>query len=394
MTYYLDGMSRTIWNKETLEEFELNDDAFSVLEMALSSDGLPDSIELMELKEALLSLDIDLNDIEILGDTTKSLMTPIVHIIKNCNSRCLICDCWKRAQPQFLSAGRLQRLWPELRKCGAESVMLSGGEPLMHPELGQIISDVHDAGLAVELNTNGILLDKFADRIGDVEAIVVSIDGFTPRDYAYVRGVDKLPSVTENMRRFSYFHPETLVGARCTLTRLVLSSLDKCIEFVANARADVVSFSPLDATSSSFGRDMTADRSERIIEELFPPIEEVDDFLKDLTEGGQRAKLISDAYREGLFSWSVNDFERCLMFYRGVLSGEMAFSFATRESCSFPKTSLVVDYDGSIKPCFYADGISSVDSFSSESWGPASSCAHASAADVCAGCRGKVFCGV
>lgn len=394
MTYYLDGMSRTIWNKETLEEFELNDDAFAVLEMALSSDCLPDSIELTELKEALLSLDIDLSDIEILGDTTKSLVTPIVHIIKNCNSRCLICDCWKRTQPQFLSAGRLQRLWPEFRKCGAETVMLSGGEPLMHPELGQIISNVHDAGLAVELNTNGILLDKFDDKIGDVEAIVVSIDGFTSKDYACVRGVDKLPFVMENLRRFSSLHPEMLVGARCTLTRPVLSSLDKCIEFLTNACVDVVSFSPLDATSSSFGRDMTVDRSERIIEELLPPIEEVEDFLKDLTEGGHRAELISDAYREGLFSWGVDDFERCLMFYRGVLSGEMASTFAARVSCSFPKTSLVVDYDGSIKPCFYAGGISSVDSFSSESWGPVSSCAHASAADVCTGCRGKVFCGV
>lgn len=333
MTYYLDNMSRTIWNKETLEEFELSEDAFSVLTGALAPGGSPDPADLSELKEALLSLDINLNDIEVLGNATDSLVTPIVHIIKNCNSRCRICDCWKYEEPQFLSAEQLRKLWSELCKCGAESVMLSGGEPLIHPELEQIISDVHEAGLAVELNTNGILLDKYANRIDNVEAIIISIDGFTSADYAQVRGVDKLSTVASNLRLFSKMNPSVLIGARCTLTKLALSSLSECIEFATSVGIDVVSFSPLDATSSSFARMMTSNRSNEIIEELLPPIDQIEELLADLSGDGQNAKLISNAYREGLFSWSVADFKRCLTFYYGVLSGDMAADFTTSYPC-------------------------------------------------------------
>lgn len=273
-------------------------------------------------------------------------------------------------------------------------MMVSGGEPLLHPQLTDIIDDIHENGLHVELNTNAILLDRIRPKaLIDGDALIVSIDGFDSVAYKSIRGVDAFDRVSSNITAFSKQNPAVLVGIRCTLTTKVLGHLDECVEFASSNGIDVVSFSPLDSTSSSFGRDMSGRRRAELEADLLPSIEEVHEYLCDFMRGGPLANLVNESYAVGLFSWNVSDFVRCLTFYEGLLSSKMVGELANDAACSFPKTSLVVDYDGSVRPCFYSSSEYDIESFSSAEWNPVSFCKKAVARGACSGCRGKVFCG-
>lgn len=394
MGLYLDERTKTLWDKRTLEEYELSDDCFSLLHGYLSGSMGIDAENMGLLRSALEAAGIDISQICLLNGFSRTLQTPVVHIIRSCNSRCLICDCWKTRLDNFIDAADLRQFWTEAKKCGAQSVMLTGGEPLLHPQLLTIIQDAHDAGLGVELNMNAIMLDgEMRRRLSCVDALIVSIDGFTSDDYKMVRGVDALQQVAENVLGFTRDNEGVLVGIRCTVTNGVLSHLKECVSFAEALGVDVVSFSPLDSTSSSFNRNMNEKRALDIKERFLPSLAEVESYLIDLQVGRGISELITQSYREGMLSWNCADFQLCLQYYKGVLEGKIPEELCSEMPCSFPRSSLVVDYDGAVLPCFYSHSQVDLKSFTSDAWNPLEFCRLAEMSGSCSGCRGKVFCG-
>lgn len=73
-----------------------------------------------------------------------------------------------------------------------QRIVFSGlGEPLIHPDLFDMIRLSRERGLSVTLDSNGHLLDgavsKELVKLG-VDSLVVSLDGIKPKTYAGVRG--------------------------------------------------------------------------------------------------------------------------------------------------------------------------------------------------------------
>ena len=89
------------------------------------------------------------------------------------------------------------------------------GEPLAHPKIREMVSAACQAGVEVELITNGILLDEqtlaWMMACG-LKRLWVSIDGATPESYADVRLGDALPLVINNLNRLQALR--ALSGAR------------------------------------------------------------------------------------------------------------------------------------------------------------------------------------
>ncbi|HHT9117704.1 MAG TPA: adenosyl-hopene transferase HpnH [Candidatus Hypogeohydataceae bacterium YC38] len=67
-------------------------------------------------------------------------------------------------------------------ECGAPIVSITGGEPLLHPEIDKIAKGLLDQGRYVYLCTNGVLLEKTLDRLQPYPFfdINVHIDGLKP----------------------------------------------------------------------------------------------------------------------------------------------------------------------------------------------------------------------
>lgn len=110
----------------------------------------------------------------------------LVHIIptRRCNLACTYCnefDDFSKPVPADEMFRRIDRLG----SMGTAIITISGGEPLLHPDLDAIIARIRKNGIIAGLITNGYLL--VADRIerlnrAGLEYLQISIDNAIPDD--------------------------------------------------------------------------------------------------------------------------------------------------------------------------------------------------------------------
>ena len=115
----------------------------------------------------------------------KSKHHPILaHIIpmRRCNLSCAYCNEYDKVSDPVPTAEILRRV-KLLAGLGTTIITISGGEPLLHPELDQIIRAIRSHGAIATIITNGYLLTpdriKRLNRAG-LEHLQISIDNVTP----------------------------------------------------------------------------------------------------------------------------------------------------------------------------------------------------------------------
>jgi hopanoid biosynthesis associated radical SAM protein HpnH len=100
-----------------------------------------------------------------------------------CNLKCA--GCGKIQQPHTVLKQRMpvDQVLAAVEECGAPMVSLAGGEPLMHPQIHEIVSELIKPKKFVFLCTNALLLEKKLDNFkpSPYFAFVVHIDGLRER---------------------------------------------------------------------------------------------------------------------------------------------------------------------------------------------------------------------
>lgn len=101
-------------------------------------------------------------------------------ITEQCNFKCPMCHVVNSRQKHMnqLSFADIKKIADKGYKDGI-SFQLSGGEPLMHPEIIKIIKYLHQKKIPTALVTNGLLLEKYAQDIIDsgLDFLAISLDG-------------------------------------------------------------------------------------------------------------------------------------------------------------------------------------------------------------------------
>ncbi len=110
----------------------------------------------------------------------------LAHVIpmRRCNLSCAYCneyDDHSKPVPVDTMRRRLDRL----AELGTTVITISGGEPLLHPDLDEIVAHIRSRGIIAGLITNGYLLT--ADRVERLNAagldhLQISIDNVMPDD--------------------------------------------------------------------------------------------------------------------------------------------------------------------------------------------------------------------
>ena len=115
--------------------------------------------------------------------TDHPIMAHIIPI-RRCNLSCKYCneyDDYSKPVPLAVMKDRINRL----ADLGTGIITLSGGEPLLHPELDEIIATMRRRGVIAGLITNGYLLvpDRIK-RLNDagLDHLQISIDNVMPDD--------------------------------------------------------------------------------------------------------------------------------------------------------------------------------------------------------------------
>ena len=104
----------------------------------------------------------------------------VLEVTLACNARCLHCGSNAgRPRERELDTAEMKGLVRDLGALGTESVTLSGGEPLVRSDWTEIAAAIRDAGMRLEMITNGLCAAEQADAVAGAGffAVTFSVDG-------------------------------------------------------------------------------------------------------------------------------------------------------------------------------------------------------------------------
>lgn len=138
---------------------------------------------------------------------------PLEVLIKttlNCNHFCPKClhgmGVFPRGPKYNMNFDTLKKVLDEGARKGLQSVVFTGGEPTLHPQITKFIRYAGELGFPdISMVTNGSkLTPKLIECLisSGMTRINVSLDSTTPETFEKVRGIDHFGLVTKNIERF------------------------------------------------------------------------------------------------------------------------------------------------------------------------------------------------
>jgi len=235
-----------------------------------------------------------------------------------CHSKCRYCSFWHTPTTE-MSADQWHRILVDLAALGTRRLSVSGGEPMLRDDLGQILASAHDAGISVGLNTTGHRLEERRSWLRHVDFLKFSLDG-RPEVHDRIRGYpgafDELLVALDVARE-----EETPASLVVTMTRDSIPELPWLLDF-AEVQGVLITFQPV----------MDHGHAHRTTRSTFPTREEYDGALAQLRQ--------AKADRPGLVRNSV-----------GALRAIEAWPDFGDIRCFAGRAFAMIEANGDVVPC-------------------------------------------
>src|SRR5437773_8008559 len=140
-----------------------------------------------------------------LAHTAHPLLVQIIPI-RRCNIDCGYCNEYDKVSAP-VPAGVLKRRIDKLAELGTSVVAVSGGEPMLHPDLDALIAHIRARGMMAGLITNGyFLVPKRIEQLNaaGLDFLQISIDNVEP-DEVSKKSLRVLDRKLEDLKRFAAF---------------------------------------------------------------------------------------------------------------------------------------------------------------------------------------------
>jgi len=180
-----------------------------------------------------------------------------ISVTDKCNMRCMYCMPRGKVrwfnEPDILDYHEIARLATILADLGIERIRLTGGEPLLRPNLENLIVALTkiEGIKSISMTTNGIL---FAEKAGALKAagredVNISLDTFRPARFKEITGTNNLNAVIEGI------NAAERVGLNVKINTVVIRGWndDEIVDFANYARytghiVRFIEFMPLDGS--------------------------------------------------------------------------------------------------------------------------------------------------
>jgi len=155
-----------------------------------------------------------------------------IQVVRHCNHFCGFCS--NPTTPYVHTFETMKVLVDDLKARGYFGVILTGGEPSLHPELPRIARYAADEGLHVRMITNGWRLadESFAREMAEagLKLVHVSVYSIRPDVEAHLRGLpDTLPKAFAAVDNAHKYGIE--VNINCVINKLNADHLDENIRY-------------------------------------------------------------------------------------------------------------------------------------------------------------------
>lgn len=258
-----------------------------------------------------------------------------------CVCKCKGCEHWKWPTKTKLSSEIIENsVMPFVKDSSSlQSVVFSGGEPLLHPNVELIAKSIKSFGKNVGIITSGLGKSNIDFKILSESCswIRFSTDGFTPENYFDTRGVDMFDKWTENLKTLLQYNKQTGCETRLNVTiheYNVDKFADGLCDFLINNSFEVevyfwLSREIIDLFRKHFDGDQKHDENLEILNIIAYKLN----------------TLISDFENRGGNGKNIN-----VSNVAKHLQGQNSIYY---KSCFVPQLFLLIACDGNVFPCCY-----------------------------------------
>lgn len=160
----------------------------------------------------------------------------IYEVTPRCNNDCLYCyNVWKENKNYpngKLNLEEIRRLFEKnFQEFTPEGITLTGGEPLLHPEILEIVSFFYSKGIELGIATNGILLDEeTVKRLVEqgIDYFEISLVSINQEIYASLSQNNQLKKVKQAILNVKKHRAKLTVSL--VITKLNLAVIEEVID--------------------------------------------------------------------------------------------------------------------------------------------------------------------
>jgi AdoMet-dependent heme synthase len=317
-------------------------------------------------------------------------------VTRQCNLSCLHCRASAESgpYPDELSTAEGLLLLEQIREVGQPVVILTGGEPLLRPDIYELAQHGHKLGLRMVMAVNGTLLDK--EKIeklkeSGIQRISISMDGANAESHDFFRQIPgAYIGILKGVEAARSADLEFQINT--TVTRLNLHELEKIQEKaieIGAAAHHIFMLVPTGRGRSLTDQTISAEEYEKTLAWLVKRKDKIPLSIKATCAPHYYRILRETAHREGKeISFKTHGLDAVT---RGCLGG-VGFCFVSHKGQVQPCGYLEVD-SGNIRKRPFPDlwksspvflGLRDQSQYSGK-------CALCEYFRVCGGCRARAF---
>lgn len=188
------------------------------------------------MKEKEIAYDELLQHFDIASNTINNCA---IEITNACNFKCDHCYIEKE-RIKFMSFEKFEKIVQQLIDMNCISILLTGGEVLLHPEFERFYKYVKEKGFFVSVNTNGYLInDQIIKLFEKYKPYVVEISlyGYNEKSYAeYVYQKDSFLVINENIEKLQ--EKNIFIKTKALLTKRNMNHFHRIKEYAYDKKVD------------------------------------------------------------------------------------------------------------------------------------------------------------
>ena len=264
-----------------------------------------------------------------------------VILTTRCSAQCDYCAYW-RTSPTDIDLSVFQSLVYHASKKKIKAFFLTGGEPLAHPQFGELLKILRDYSMRVILCTNGWKLDKLTyDDLSGIRALAVSLDTWDASNYVAIRGRPMHEHIVQHIKCVRELSPKLPITITCLIQPKNILYLKNLHEFGKSIGASALSLLVPSYEEFGFGWEScgTGPKVDILSYDEIKMLEDSFNYLEKL-----------EAWEERFLNQTSEVLAEYVQYFR--MWAKLPFRLPKR-ICFSPHSTITVTERGTLIPCFY-----------------------------------------
>lgn len=154
-------------------------------------------------------------------------------ITNKCDLRCDYCNIPEtRGDHDQMSTEEIKAMLSEFRSLGMVKFSCSGGEPLLRPDLGEVLDHARDLGVVTSITTNGRLVANRLETLGSLHTMLISLDG--AQEFQNSTKHNDVQTVIDAVKLMKKRH-----GTKVWLSTVLLNHTDRQLDYIISVCRDL-----------------------------------------------------------------------------------------------------------------------------------------------------------